>query len=218
MAYILYVMSLRERKRAESVEKLLDAAEELFLQHGMANVSLEKVAARAGLTRGAIYWNFADKQDLALALISRRRTRDMESWERSVDTGHGGGAHLTSLQRWFEGVLAAGPEWFALEVETLALTARTAAPVEANVQREMLQQFTHLVEAECRALGLDVPEDLDHAAELVAALANGLVLGWLADRSLPVARLFADGVVALLTSASERAPAAARRRSSRSSR
>lgn len=200
MPYKMYVMATREQKRAESVEKLLDAAEQLFVQHGIANVSLEKVAARAGLTRGAIYWNFADKEDLALALVARRRRRDLESWERSVRTGAGGGAHLASLEEWFEGLLAAGPEWFALEVETLALTARTAArPAAERLQRAMLEQFTGLVAAQCDALGVDAPADLAEAAELVAALANGLVLAWLGDRSLPVPRLFAEGVVRLLT-------------------
>jgi AcrR family transcriptional regulator len=208
-------MGTRDRKRAESVQKLLDAAEELFVQHGIANVSLEKVAARAGLTRGAIYWNFADKEDLALALVARRRGRDLESWERSVQMRSGGGAHLTSLEDWFEGLLVAGPDWFAFEIETLALATR-AEPREAaaQMQRVMLDQFTHLISAECGALGVDPPDDLERAAELVAALANGLVLAWLGDRSLPVARLFADGVARLLsahatTSASEVADLAA---------
>ena len=194
-------MASREQKRAASVERLLDAAEDLFVRDGVANVSLDRVATAAGLTRGAIYWNFADKEDLALAVIARRRRRDLESWERSVDTSAGGGRNLMSLQEWFDQLLSVGPEWFALEAETLALAARQSRrPFAEQTQQVMLDQFTHLVEMECSVLGVARPDDLQAVAELVAALANGLVLAWLGDSRIPVAQLFSDGVVRLLGS------------------
>lgn len=50
---------------------LLDAAERLFLAHGVAGTSLQDIAAAAGLTRGAIYWHFADKLALFDAMMAR---------------------------------------------------------------------------------------------------------------------------------------------------
>lgn len=50
---------------------LLDAAERLFLAHGVAGTSLQDIAAAAGLTRGAVYWHFKDKGDLFNAMFSR---------------------------------------------------------------------------------------------------------------------------------------------------
>jgi TetR/AcrR family acrAB operon transcriptional repressor len=50
---------------------LLDAAERMFRDRGVAHTSLAEVAAAAGLTRGAVYWHFRDKADLFEALCVR---------------------------------------------------------------------------------------------------------------------------------------------------
>jgi AcrR family transcriptional regulator len=56
----------------ETQAKILDAAEVIFSERGFENTQLEEVAARAGYTRGAIYANYADKEDLFLALMKHR--------------------------------------------------------------------------------------------------------------------------------------------------
>ena len=60
------------RKTKEEAERtrrmLLDAALEVFSEKGFVRSSLKDIAARAGLTRGAIYWHFKDKADLFEAL------------------------------------------------------------------------------------------------------------------------------------------------------
>jgi TetR/AcrR family acrAB operon transcriptional repressor len=52
-------------------EQLLDAAERVFRQRGVARSSLAEVAAAAGVTRGAVYWHFRDKSDLCAAMCER---------------------------------------------------------------------------------------------------------------------------------------------------
>jgi TetR/AcrR family acrAB operon transcriptional repressor len=52
-------------------ERLLDAAERVFVEHGVARTSLTEVAAAAGVTRGAVYWHFKDKADLLAAVCER---------------------------------------------------------------------------------------------------------------------------------------------------
>lgn len=52
-------------------ELLLDTAESMFLQHGLARTSLNDIALAAGLTRGAVYWHFEDKAALYNALMDR---------------------------------------------------------------------------------------------------------------------------------------------------
>lgn len=56
---------------AQTRNQLLDAAELVFHQRGVARTSLADVAAAAGLTRGAIYWHFADKPALLMAMVER---------------------------------------------------------------------------------------------------------------------------------------------------
>lgn len=50
---------------------LLDAAEQVFTEQGVARASLNEIAQRAGATRGAVYWHFKDKLDLFYAMLDR---------------------------------------------------------------------------------------------------------------------------------------------------
>src|SRR5580692_8228918 len=58
----------RERTRA----KLVKAAGELVREQGYERTTLEAVARRAGMTRGAIYGNFKDREELFLAIAGTR--------------------------------------------------------------------------------------------------------------------------------------------------
>ena len=63
----------RRTKQAAQVTRahLLDTAEQVFLARGVARSSLQDIAQAAGLTRGAIYWHFADKLALFDAMVAR---------------------------------------------------------------------------------------------------------------------------------------------------
>ncbi|WP_269619283.1 TetR family transcriptional regulator [Zhongshania sp. BJYM1] len=49
--------------------RILDAAGKLFASHGIARTRLSDVATLAGVTRGAIYWHFKDKEALIEAMM-----------------------------------------------------------------------------------------------------------------------------------------------------
>lgn len=64
----------KTRAEAEATrERLLDAAEDAFLEQGVSRTSLEAIARSAGLSRGAIYWHFRDKAALFEAMLDRVR-------------------------------------------------------------------------------------------------------------------------------------------------
>ena len=60
-------------KKAEQSEAtraaLLKAARELFTKHGYAGTATEDIAQRAGVTRGALYYQFRDKSGLFYAVL-----------------------------------------------------------------------------------------------------------------------------------------------------
>ncbi len=58
---------------AKTRQEILQAAEALFLERGYENVTLEHIAASAGITRGAIHWHFKNKQGLLFALREEPR-------------------------------------------------------------------------------------------------------------------------------------------------
>ena len=62
----------RSKAEAEATrESLLLAAEQLFAEQGIGSTRLSDVAAAAGVTRGAIYWHFKNKDELINAIIGR---------------------------------------------------------------------------------------------------------------------------------------------------
>ena len=72
-------MSQPER-RARTRAALLESAARGLSRHGYANLNLEQVARDAGYTRGALYHQFRDKEDLALAVVQWAD----ETWRREV--------------------------------------------------------------------------------------------------------------------------------------
>jgi TetR/AcrR family acrAB operon transcriptional repressor len=65
-------MARRTKEEAlETRTRILDAAERVLHGRGVANSSLEEIAAAAKVTRGAIYWHFKDKAELFDAMMQR---------------------------------------------------------------------------------------------------------------------------------------------------
>lgn len=67
-------------RRARSRSALLEAAARGLSRYGYGHLRLEEVAREAGYTRGALYHQFRDKADLALAVIEWVN----ENWMREV--------------------------------------------------------------------------------------------------------------------------------------
>jgi AcrR family transcriptional regulator len=59
----------QDERRARSRSALLESAARGLSRHGYGNLVLERVAADAGYTRGALYHLFQDKEALALAVV-----------------------------------------------------------------------------------------------------------------------------------------------------
>ncbi|MGS0893665.1 TetR family transcriptional regulator [Burkholderia stagnalis] len=55
----------------ETRNSILDAAEHVFFEKGVSHTSLADIAQHAGVTRGAIYWHFANKSELFDAMCDR---------------------------------------------------------------------------------------------------------------------------------------------------
>jgi AcrR family transcriptional regulator len=56
-------------KRARTRKRLIEAAAAVIAEKGFDRASLEDIALLAGMTRGAVYGNFKNKEELFLALI-----------------------------------------------------------------------------------------------------------------------------------------------------
>lgn len=60
-----------KQEALETRALILDAAERVFNEQGVAHTSLNEIADAAGMTRGAIYWHFKNKVDLFNCMHAR---------------------------------------------------------------------------------------------------------------------------------------------------
>jgi TetR/AcrR family transcriptional regulator len=61
---------------------LIEAAMDLFAAYGYRGTSLARIARAAGVTKGALYWHFADKEDFFVAVAERV----LEDWRVSLES------------------------------------------------------------------------------------------------------------------------------------
>lgn len=66
----------------QTKQQLLDAALEAFWQNGVTNTSMQTIAEQAGMTRGALYWHFKNKEDLFEALFEQMCAPFMQKMEQ----------------------------------------------------------------------------------------------------------------------------------------
>ena len=59
-------------RRAATRDRLIDAAVAVFAEKGVLAASVEEICERAGFTRGAFYSNFDSKDDLCVAVLTRK--------------------------------------------------------------------------------------------------------------------------------------------------
>ena len=77
--------SLRERQRDEVTRALLDAAEAVIAERGLADAAIAEIARRAGVAVGTVYNHFADRDGLVRALFADRRGRIVPALRAAAD-------------------------------------------------------------------------------------------------------------------------------------
>lgn len=81
-------MARRTKQEAlETRAQIIDAAEMCFSSKGVTHTSLAEIAKRAGVSRGAIYWHFLNKDEVFEAMLQRARTplEHLEEATRDAD-------------------------------------------------------------------------------------------------------------------------------------
>tara|TARA_R110000787_G_scaffold131798_2_gene243880 strand:- start:246 stop:863 length:618 start_codon:yes stop_codon:yes gene_type:complete len=79
---------MRRTKNAanQTRDTILDAAEQVFFECGVARTTLEQIAQVATVTRGAIYWHFRNKAELFNAVVERVRMPLENAFYRVLET------------------------------------------------------------------------------------------------------------------------------------
>ncbi len=171
----------------ETRHLLLDTAERVFHEKGVAQTTLNDIAQAAGLTRGAIYWHFKNKIDLFNAMCDRVSLplETMTDAAAADDVADPLGAMRNSVRCFFHKV-ATDPHSrlvFDILFNKCEFVAELGPVVERDlrVRVEFRQRFERMFRnAEKRG---QLPPGLNHrlTVENYQALVKGIVRNWLLD-------------------------------------
>ena len=76
-----------EGRKADSRQRIVDAAGSLFRQYGIDGVGVDAIMHAAGLTHGGFYGHFASKEALAAEVSAGALARSAARWERISRNG-----------------------------------------------------------------------------------------------------------------------------------
>jgi AcrR family transcriptional regulator len=114
-------------KRVRTRAKLLDAALALTREKGLENTTLQDVAQRVGMTTGAIYGNFKNRDELFMALAQRQ-------WAAIKPKFRAGSSFAEKMHTLADAVIAAIPERRVAAIGALTFRAYTLRHEEVRVQ------------------------------------------------------------------------------------
>lgn len=87
---------------SETVERILDVAEQLFAERGFTETSLRLITSRAGVNLAAVNYHFGSKKALIQAVFSRFLGPFSVSLERELDRRQTHAEYLPSLEELLE--------------------------------------------------------------------------------------------------------------------
>jgi AcrR family transcriptional regulator len=73
------------RRRLESRRRLLDGAQDLFVERGYDRTRPQDIARHAGVATGTFYLHFKDKEDVFLAFADRAQTRMLDDCAAALE-------------------------------------------------------------------------------------------------------------------------------------
>ena len=168
-------------RRAATRQKILRSAGRVFAARGFHGATLDEVGEAAGVSKGAVYYNFESKDDLFVSLLEERLAERLDEVRRSL--ADGSDAVLQSAGSGFLDRLQRDPRWPPLFFEFVAYAARDPE-VRARFGTWVRDTRTALAEViELRAArgGGGPPLPPDELALAVSSLANGMLIEALFD-------------------------------------
>jgi AcrR family transcriptional regulator len=197
----------RAESQAQTREALLAAALRVFARRGFQAATIAAIAEEAGYSHGAVYSNFAGKDDLFLAVYERWIATNMSQLRGAMDEEGSLAERARSAADEWMARFADDPEPFLLRLELAVRAARdpsllellgTRADAVPQTTSELLEQSESEGEIELRLPAYELALGFD-------ALILGLALKALSDERARRPGLLGD-LVALLLQATTTSP------------
>lgn len=108
-------------ERIGTRHRILTAAYELFYQRGIARVSMDDIAAHAGLTKRAVYYHVRSKDDLIADAFEVHQTHLLREFQAWADAAEADGEDLVAALFAQLGAWARRPRWLGSGFSRVAL-------------------------------------------------------------------------------------------------
>jgi len=167
-----------QRRRELTRTALVEAAAQVFARRGFYGASLEEIAETAGFTRGAIYKNFADKEELFFAVRDHINEQTLAAFAEQLDKGAAAAFDARAQAAIWQRADGANPEYRALflefrlyELRNPDVQARSVA--EGERTRKMIAKF---MEDNAKANGLILKLPAETLAAILANVSDGFAI------------------------------------------
>jgi AcrR family transcriptional regulator len=195
----------RAEARVRTREQLLEGAARVFAQKGYAGASVDEIAESAGYSTGALYSNFAGKEDLFLELMSGRRSRGIARQAAAVaeildsETADDQDPFALLAQR-LEAVTGRSAEAVSLQAEFWLYAVRNPAAMQvlATKTDERIDALTPLVTHVLQQHSANPGLPADVVTRIMLALFQGLARQRQIDPAAVPADLFTEALQWLL--------------------
>jgi AcrR family transcriptional regulator len=165
----------RKESQAETRARLIAVGREHFLRYGLGGAVAERIATEAGYTRGALYANFSNKEELFVAVLqASAESRKLEF--RAILEVPGGVEDRLRAMREAIGNLVTNPDWMLLQAEFQANALRFPAIREAYLEQQARRRLdgAALLREFAGQLGLELSGTPEEVVEVIGSLTEGL--------------------------------------------
>jgi len=114
----------RSRRRAETRQRLMDAALGVFARNGYERATVDEIVREAGFSKGAFYVHFEAKEDIFWAMLEERTKHLQEAFREAADLDLPVSQNLAMILRSIFSQNRDDPLWSALFMEFAAHASR----------------------------------------------------------------------------------------------
>lgn len=184
-AWLKQIQDAGQASFADTRTRIMEAGAKVFAELGYHQAALDKVAAEAGLTKGAVYWHFASKQDLFLAILEYQLNKQLRMLPGQIEQMLNADDPESALSDWLSAQFGCldredGTSMLFLEFVTSSREPEVREKLKA-VHGKIVDGVALCME-EMRKKGLIRPDlDPEAVSVMTDALLKGLVVEWLID-------------------------------------
>jgi AcrR family transcriptional regulator len=161
------------QKRQRTREQLLEAARAVIREKGFHGVSMEEVARRAGMSRGAIYGNFRNREDLVFGVVE-------SLWQPVAPRLVSGAAFHTQMRIIGEAVADAAEQRrpMAVGAASFQVFALSHPRMRRRIARENTRIYAFIAAELLKFIRADeLPMPVERFVRVTHALSDGLMFG-----------------------------------------